>query len=245
MAGLFGHELFTPYVSATYQPSNDFLIVTEGEFNVLQLQSLTVRFDEQATGESLGYLNAVAVGSVMSVDVGTLERSAPHPVIIYDHDANEAGFELVKRVQKAVPVEACTTPWTWGTKSDLDSYIREFDQDYVAAWEAVKTLLGSRKPYGRVYAGTGEEFFAYPVEGKTKVFIPRLLGEALLARQTYRYTASQLWVYRDGVYLPCGEATIHQEAQTLLGNERRVDRINEALSYVEVATRFEDDRLFR
>jgi putative DNA primase/helicase len=88
---------------------------------------------------------------------------------------------------------------------------------------------------------TPEEFFDYPIDGKFKVFIPRLLGEALLAHNTYRYTASQLWVYRDGVYLPCGEATLYADAQALLGNERRTNRLREALSYVEVATRLEDE----
>jgi len=86
-----------------------------------------------------------------------------------------------------------------------------------------------------------ETFFDYPIDGKSRVFIPRLLGDALLARQTYKYAASQLWVYRDGVYLPCGEATLSTDAQALLGNERRVDRINEALSYVKVATRLDDE----
>jgi putative DNA primase/helicase len=88
---------------------------------------------------------------------------------------------------------------------------------------------------------TPGDFFDYPIDGKFKVFIPRLLGEALLARNTYRHTASQLWVYRNGVYLPCGEATLYADAQTLLGNERRTNRLREALSYVEVATQFDDE----
>src|SRR5262249_11270971 len=187
------------------------------------------------------YQHACAVGGVQVADVDTLKRVAQHPVIVYDNDSNHAGFELVKRVQKVMPVEACTTPLNWGSKSDLDSYIRDFDQDSVAAWEGVKALIAERQPYGRVYSGTGEEFFDYPLHGKREVFIPRLLGEALMERQTYRYTASQFWVYRNGVYLPCGEATLRADAQALLGNERRVDRINEALNYVEVATRLEDE----
>ena len=87
----------------------------------------------------------------------------------------------------------------------------------------------------------GKSFLSIRYTASSKVFTPKLLGDALLARQTYRYTASQLWVYRDGVYLPCGEATLRADAQALLGNERRVDRINEALSYVEVATHLEEE----
>src|SRR2546427_3598918 len=240
IAGVFARELFTPYTNPAHQALNDFLLVVEGEFNVLQLQSLTVRYQE-STGETLGYVHACAVGGVTVADVGTIARIAPHPVIVYDNDANGAGFELVKCVQTAMPVEACTTPLSWGAKSDLDSHIRDFDQDYVAAWEGVKALIAGRQPYGRTYTGTGKEFFEYPVEGKSKVFTPRLLGEALLARNTYRYTASQLWVYHGGVYLPCGEATLYADAQVLLGNERRNDRINEALGYVQVATRVDDE----
>jgi len=239
IAGVFGRELFTPYAHPAHQDRNDFLLVVEGEFNALQLQSLTVRYAE-AIGQPSEhcYQHACAVGSVTTVDTHTLERSATHPVICYDHDAHGAGFELVKRVQQVMPVEACTTP---AVDSDLDSFIRDFAQDHVAAWKALQALIADRQPYGRTYAGTGEEFFDYPITGGKKVFTPRLLGEALLARQTYRYTTSQLWVYRGGVYLPCGDATLRTDAQALLGSERRTERINEALSYVEVATRLDDD----
>ena len=242
IAGVFGRELFTPYANPANQGLNDLLLVVEGEFNALQLQSLTVRYAE-ALGQRADqcYQHACAVGGVLSADVATLKRLAQHPVIVYDHDTNQAGFELVKRLQTAMPVEACTTPLTWGAKSDLDSYIRDFDQDHVAAWEGVKALIADRQPYGRTYSGTGEEFFDYPVTGGREVFTPRLLGEALLARETYRYAARQLWVYRGGVYLPCGEATLRAEAQELLGQERREERLNEALHYVEVATHVDDE----
>jgi hypothetical protein len=71
----------------------------------------------------------------------------------------------------------------------LDNYLRDFDQDYPAAWEGVKALIAARAPYGRVYSGTGEEFFDYPLHGKKEVFIPKLLGDALLDRHEYCYTA--------------------------------------------------------
>jgi putative DNA primase/helicase len=237
IAGVFGRELFTPYTSPQKRALNDFLIVTEGEFNTLQLQSLMLHY-ETATGQPQGYLNACAVGGVLVADTSTIQRLSSHPVIVYDHDAHGAGFELVKRIQKAMPVEACTTPQV---DSDLDSYIGDFQQDHAAAWEGVQALIADRQSYGRLYAGTGEEFFDWPLIGKQKVFTPKLLGEALIARQTYRFAASQLWVYRDGVYLPCGDATLRTDAQALLGKERRVDRINETLSYVEVATRLEEE----
>jgi putative DNA primase/helicase len=240
IAGVFGRELFTPRTTPANQALNDYLLVVEGEFNALQLQSLIVRYEE-TTGQTLGYVHACAVGGVQVADVETLRRVSQRPVLLYDNDANGAGFELVRRVQTIMPVEACTTPLIWGSKSDIDSYIRAFNHDHVAAWEGVKALINDRKPYGRIYTGTGEEFFDIPVNGRKEVFIPRLLGEALMERHAYRYAASQLWVYQGGVYRPCGESTLRTEAQGLLGNERRVDRITEALDYVAVATRMEED----
>jgi P4 family phage/plasmid primase-like protien len=237
-AGLFGRELFTPRTSPEYQAFSDMLLITEGEFNALQLQSLTVRY-QAATGKTLGYVNICAVGSVTTTDTTTLQRVTTHPVICYDHDAQAAGFELVSTVQKAMPLEACTTP---EVDSDLDEYICDFDHDHVAAWDAVCALLATRQPYGRTYAGTGVEFFDAHLSGKNQEFIPRLLGEALIARNTYCYTASQLWVYRHGVYLPCGEETLRTDAQALLGDERREKHIQETLRYVEVATRLEDEQ---
>jgi P4 family phage/plasmid primase-like protien len=238
IAGVFGRELFTPFANPANQPMNDFLLVVEGEFNALQLQSLIVRY-EASTGQTLGYLNTCAVGGVTVADIGTIARITAHPVIVYDNDADGAGFELVKSVQKVMPVEACTTPLTGGSKSDLDSYIRDFDQDHTAAWEGVKALIAKRQPYGRIYSMTGEEFFR-PTK-YSKEFVPRWLGDALMARHTYRYAAEQLWVYRGGVYLPCGEAALRADAQALLGDERHEYRIGEALKYVEVATQFDDN----
>jgi len=209
--------------------------VVEGEFNVLQLQSLTVRYQE-ATGQTLGYVNACAVGSVTTADIYTLQRVAQHPVICYDNDLHGAGLELVKSVQKLMPVEACTTP---EVDSDLDSYICTFFPDAVAAWEAVKALIAQRQPYGRTYSMTGLEFFR-PTKA-SKEFIPRSLANAILARNTYRYAANQLWVYRGGVYRPCGEAVLRADAQALLGDERHARYLEETLRYVEVATRLDEE----
>jgi putative DNA primase/helicase len=235
-AGVFGRELFTPYTSPDRQEANQYLLVVEGEFNVLQLQSLMRRYEE-ATGQPLGYLNACTVGSVTTADITTIQRITQRPVICHDHDINGAGFELVKSIQKVMPVEACTTP---DPDSDLDSFICEFAPDAVAAWQAVQALIAQRQRHGRIYSGTGREFFI-PAEYGLGPFVPRWLGEALLDRQTYRYTASQLWVYRGGVYLPCGEATLRTDAQWLLGDERREHFIEEALHYVKVAARLEEE----
>jgi hypothetical protein len=129
IAGVFGRELFTPFVSPAHQPANQDLLVVEGELNVLQLQALTIRYEQQ-TGQSLGYVNACAVGSVSSADYTTSAKVARHPVFCYDHDVNGAGFALVDNAQKHMNVEAFTTP---KVDSDLDDFIRSFGTDPVAA----------------------------------------------------------------------------------------------------------------
>lgn len=237
-AGLFGRELFTPYTSAALQNLNDFLLVVEGEFNALALQSLAMRYEE-ATGQTQGYVNCCAVGSVTLADVKTIQAAATKPIISYDDDASNAGFALVEAVQKALPVEAFTTP---GTPSDLDSYLGTFGQDAQTAWHAVQALIATRKPYGREYSMTGEEFFSTTITSpETLAFVPKLLGEALMEREYYRYAASQLWVYVRGVYRPCGEATARTDAQQLLGEERREHYLQETLRYIEVATRLDSE----
>ncbi len=149
---MFGRELFTPYANPAHQALNDFLLVVEGEFNALQLQSLTVRYEE-ATGQTLGYLHACAVGGVLVADVETLKRVAPASGDrVRPRHAIRPGSNWSNASRQAMPVEACTTPLTLGDKSDLDSYIRDFDQDHVAAWEGVKALIADRQPYGRTYS---------------------------------------------------------------------------------------------
>jgi hypothetical protein len=58
IAGLFNHGLFTPYPCASETDLNELLIVAEGEFNVLQLQSLSFRYAEE-TGKEPGYVYAI------------------------------------------------------------------------------------------------------------------------------------------------------------------------------------------
>ena len=73
-AGVFGRELFTPYANPAHQAMNDFLLVVEGEFNALQLQSLTVR-NEEATQQPFGYVHACAVGGVLCADIDDPQAS--------------------------------------------------------------------------------------------------------------------------------------------------------------------------
>lgn len=227
VAGLFGHGLFTPFQSEGGKSLDDFLIVAEGEFNQLQLQSLSLRHGE-ITGLDAGYVFSCSVGGVNNADYEAIRKTSRHPIFCYDNDSDGAGFALVNKAQEMMSVNAFTPP---NPDSDLDQFIRSFGDNHKAAWEAVKALVSGRKLFPRVYSGTGMEFF----RGET--FIPKRLAEAIMEQRHFRYTASVLWAYSKGVYHPDGEPIVRTEAQALLGEERRENRIVETVRYIETATR--------
>jgi predicted P-loop ATPase len=134
-AGLFGRELFSPYEIEAYLPYNQKLLITEGEFNALQLQSLALRIGGI-------YVNAAAVGSANGVDYATIVKVAAKPVFIYDNDQGGAGKKLITEAAPHMRTEVCTTP---DPDSDLDSYIRSFKDDTKAAWQAVQQVIASRE----------------------------------------------------------------------------------------------------
>jgi hypothetical protein len=202
--GVFGRELFTPYQSKELKSLNDMALILEGEFNVLQLQSLATRLD-------LGYVNAFACGSVNTADFDTIKRVAAKPVICYDHDENGAGRALVDLAKQHMTVLTCTTP---AVDSDLDSFIREFKDD-VDAWRAVQKIVASREVEFRIYSGSGDEFF------KHRTFVPKWLGDAIMEQRFFRFAAQTLYVYEHGVYVPKGELVVRQLAQEWLGDRRK------------------------
>ncbi len=125
MAGVFNHGLFTPYTSPRMKHINDLLIVTEGEFNQLQLQSLCARKAEKdGSPPERGYVFACAVGGVNNADAKTIRCLTRTPVVCYDNDVSEAGFALVESILEKASVTAFTTPVP---DSDLDDFIREFE----------------------------------------------------------------------------------------------------------------------
>jgi hypothetical protein len=119
--------------------ASDPLVVLEGEFNLLQLQSLCARHAEaEGRAPESGYIFACSVGGVGNTDVETIQRLYPRPVVCYDNDSSEAGMVL----------EAFTTP---EPGSDLDSFIRGLGDDPIRALDAVKALVGGRKVHVRPY----------------------------------------------------------------------------------------------
>lgn len=144
--GVFGMGLFSQNVPQVYK---DRLIIVEGEFNALKLQSLSVQLHES-------YVNCVAVGGVTNSDYHTIRQLAPRPIFFYDNDSGGAGKNLISKASEIMHCEAITTP---EVNTDLDSYIYSFGADCKAAWEAVKDLVARRKAYPRNYEGLAAEIF--------------------------------------------------------------------------------------
>ncbi len=142
-AGLFGHGLFTPYESEVLKELNERLIVTEGEFNQLQLQSLCIRTAE-SKDTNASYVFACSVGGVHNTDYNTIQAISKHPVFCYDNDESGAGFKLVDKALNTMSVYAFTTP---ATDSDLDKHILSFGSNYRTAWNSVKSLINKRQFY--------------------------------------------------------------------------------------------------
>jgi hypothetical protein len=165
-AGLFGMELFAEQDRHFGLKASSNLIVCEGEFNQLQLQSLVRRYEEESKQE-LGYVDVCAVGGVENADVLCLSRVCDYPIICYDNDESGAGYKLVERATKYTPVLAFTTP---GPNSDLDEHIRSFGADSPAAYGAVKELIGTARKHGQSFEEIYEEVKEIRLWTKVKEF---------------------------------------------------------------------------
>ncbi len=152
-AGVFGITTFTP------EPGNlcpdDPLLVCEGEFNQLQLQSLCAR-KAKAESKEPGYVSACAVGGVLGADFETIRAITKKAVICFDHDISGAGFKLVENAREYLNIEAFTTH---EPDSDLDDYIRSFGEDYASAWTGIKGLIEGRKHYAKFFEPVAREIY--------------------------------------------------------------------------------------
>ena len=143
--------------------SFDHLIVTEGEFNSLQLQSLTRRYGG-ATEQELRYVYCVSVGGVNNADYITIQRLSNDPLFWCDNDENGQGEYLFKNAQALMSSDVLITP----DCSDADEFIQQFDNP-VTAWTKVRQLIVERKKYYRNYEGAYSQVFGVRA-GKGKEF---------------------------------------------------------------------------
>lgn len=153
--GIFNRELYIPTDLPGRTHVNELLIIVEGEFNQLQLQSLFVRVAE-SKGDPIDtcYVFSCAVGGVNNADLKTIREVAPNPIVCYDNDAEEAGSGLVKNLVQETSLTAFTTP---EVDSDLDDYIRSFGSDIEKAHASFRELVTGRKLYIRPFKALKEE----------------------------------------------------------------------------------------
>ena len=170
--GLFGHQLFTPIrlpssikqkddytaqLEARYEELNSRLIVTEGEFNSLQLQSLMVRVAEHK-GIEPSYVFTCSVGGAGCADYECIKNIARQPIFAYDNDP--AGRAMVKKAQDFMNLTAFTIPDSvLSEDNDLDDFIKRFADGPMTAFANIQALVKDRKPYPRTYQSVAEEIF--------------------------------------------------------------------------------------
>jgi hypothetical protein len=168
--GLFGHSLFSPYKGEDKQQRNRLLIV-EGEINLLQLQSLSVRVSQACKGqEGEKYANwTAATGSANSVDAAAIQSllkkagTTTCPIVIQDND--EAGDAMVRTIAQRLSVEVVKPP---KNGEDIDDVIRSFKDNYAAAWNELLRLVTARVTVHRPLVEVADEvFFVRQKHGKT------------------------------------------------------------------------------
>ncbi len=147
--GVFNHGLYIPLESPERNHLNEMLIVVEGEFNLLQLQSLFIRIAE-SKGDPLDtcYVFSCAVGGVANADTKTIRKIASNPIVCYDNDSGGAGYALVENLLQTTSLTAFTTP---EIDSDLDDYIRSFGSDIEKAYTSFKKLVSRRELHIRPF----------------------------------------------------------------------------------------------
>lgn len=180
--GLFGHQMF-PTGSAAMPIEK--LIVTEGEFNTLQLQSLLVKYGEEE-GQDFSYLYVVSVGGVNQADYDTIRKVSADPILLYDNDSDKdnAGFTLVSKAQEFMAIEAATTP---NGCSDVDEFILQFSSTG-EAWTAIQEMLEDREWFYRHFSGLASEILEVrdvkSKEHRINDRVKRIILEDLLIRGT-------------------------------------------------------------
>jgi|GEM_PF-796991 len=154
--GVFGHGMFSLFQGEVKRALNQ-LILVEGEFNQLQLQSLAARCSPESGDVGPGhYANWIAAtGSATSPDTGTIRKllqapgAEPFPIICYDND--DAGVEMAHNLSHFFTVRICTVP-TAG--KDIDDLIRAFGSRCMDAQAAVARILCDaqllNRPFGAV-----------------------------------------------------------------------------------------------
>ena len=155
------------------------LIVVEGEFNLLRMQSVAIgKGSDELTNKV--FSNVVALGSASGPDFDTLMALSSFPVFVHDNDA--AGKSVVNAALDRMYLKACTTPLP---AKDLDEYVDAFG-DIDAAWFGIQQLLDSAAAYYRNLTSIMAEIRGVRNSGyrefKTNQFVSEIVLRDLIIR---------------------------------------------------------------
>lgn len=78
---------------------------------------------------------------------------------------------------------------------------------------------------------------------RERAFIPSRLADELMNEHPFAFSSGQLYVYSDGVYMPMGRDFIRTRSREKLGEDSRINRINEVIAHITDLSRVELDRL--
>jgi len=143
--------------------------------------------------------------------------------------------------------------WTGGDYSSIDRLFRQsglyrekWDREDYRDLTINKALEGTTEFYEETQTQapkekkTKQDFSPYFVKD---TFIPKRLADELMNEHSFIFAGEQLYVYANGVYAPIGERLVKQKCREKLGDEARVNRINEVIAHIEDLTYVDTEEL--
>ncbi len=229
--GVFGANLFSNCADDDgIKPDSPLrsLIVTEGEFNALAIQSTIKR--SAADPDSISYANVIALGSATYPDFATV-KAMEMPVIIV-HDNDEPGTTILKKAEENISFEACTTTKTeHGPEcNDVDELVMKFpisQNGAKSAMRAIAAVLAGRVRHEMVVSDDGGG-------ANTEKIIEALLSKMILIK----IPQTDFHIYESGVFTP-----VHKDyVRSAIGAIRakysgKTPSINTILSALEIDPR--------
>ncbi len=178
-AGVFNLQLFETNGDGLWP----YLLLTEGEFNVLTLQSLLAE-------NSLSYCKALALGGASSVDWQTLKRFREQWLLFQDNDT--AGHAMAKTMQSHRTFRLIRSNMA---DEDLDCFIRRFQKPQEALG-VLKQAIGQAEPKYRFLEAIGDSINAIRRKEKKKLLafeinqqVGHIMGKELKDRGIFYRTA--------------------------------------------------------
>jgi len=226
--GFFNHGLFSPGDNNIKDEERkkwkeelaSRILLMEGEFNQLQLQSLLLRLN-------LDFIHAAAWGSAASLHAQDVLSANWKPVVIYDND--EAGHSVLEKLQADMTFAAFTTPTP---DSDLDDFVMSFKEDYKEAYKSLKALMNDRKIFYWQPDNIDWAKVLKPGGKGVKICYPRI-AEHFIERYKPFTIGGKVFMYENGLYSPDKIGNMRHQIQRLMREETTSFSVNEIMGYIE------------